>query len=656
MEKEKLIELTNKIIEVYEPPFGIEFILPRGYDISAQIIKANTAHNLSKKNKVVLFGVLSNFRVKYRGRLANIYANLSDETGSVMLNWTLSQKAGEFKCNILRNEFNGMNCQCLAEIDSYGEGVDRFVFLKKVKLKVSANIGLTQQSITPTPIYELKSKIKEFEIMEVIKEKIITYRKKSSLPVDIINKYQLPTVLESLQYIHGMKEIPVAHQIDFAEGKSLWNKRIQLEMIWNTLIAMDNESFNKASPRIKYNKEELIALEEKLPFNLTESQKKSLGNIFKTLQSGSFERMLLQGDVGSGKTLVSIFASYVVAKSAFNQIAVIAPSTVLATQLAEEYTHMLEPMGILVFKSAGTLKKREKTKIQKALNSDVPMVVVGTTSVNSFDFKRLGLLIIDEEQKMGVKSKDKLLNQLVSPYQILMSATPIPRSLAQAIYGNVKVVKIESKPAGRLPVLTKIIPNEHSLSQLFIFIAEQARLKLKTLFVAPSIASGELASIEDLVVACEKYLPGTKVGIINGSMKEEEISKTIDDFKNDDHHILIATSMVEAGFSVPNMTAVVIYGPDRFGLSQLHQIRGRGGRASGVQAYCALLPRKFELSDKARERLTFFSKNHDGFELSKTDLKNRGSGELMGKEQTGGGKLNFVEYQEEVMGMKKYIK
>lgn len=655
-ESNKTLEYIKKIKEIYDLPFGIEFLLPKSYDISGQLMKASQVYFTIDRSKVVLAGNISNFRVKHRGRLANIYADASDETGTVMLSWTTSSSAAEYKKNHFQKEFQGKLCQIIGIVDSYGQGQDRFIFLNKIKLETTTSSQNGTIKTKPIPIYELKKKIKDFQIAQALKYSVERYNEKSSFPKELIEKYKLPGIKESLKMLNGFYQIDPQNLQLFAEANTVWHKRVQLEMIWKTLNQMESESTNKTSPRVPYNKESLVKLESKLPFTLTMSQKHALGNIFKIFKKGIFERILLQGDVGSGKTLVSIFASFVMLSSKFNQVAVIAPSTVLATQLAEEYEHLLEPFGIKVFRLIGTTKKRDKTKIQKALEEECPVVIIGTTSVNSLKFSRLGLLIIDEEQKMGVKAKDNLLSQLVTPYQILMSATPIPRSLAQAIFGNVKVIKIKAKPKGRLPVLTKIIRNDNSLNALFAFIKTESQKGNKTLFVAPSISSGELASIEKIMALCKNHLEADSFAAIHGLMKETDIAKTIDEFKKGKYQILIATSMVEAGFSVPNMTTVVITGPDRFGLSQLHQIRGRGGRSAGTQAYCALLPLDYKLSPKAEERLQFFSKQHDGFELSAEDLKNRGSGELVGSVQSGGGKLNFIEYAEEVEEMRAYLR
>jgi len=651
-------KIIKKIKEKYDLPYGLLFLLPRGYEASFGISKISDALLFQDKTRVSVVGTISNIRIKPMTKISNIYANITDETGMMMINWISSNSKAEYKADAIRDEYLGKMCQVTGEISSFSSSGSRFVYLSKPSLSEINLNDISGSKMKAMPIYPLKSGVKKYEIEKMIKFFLSTENIKSSFPFEYEKNNNLPPLKESLEIIHGLKEVDSSLLPDFLSENTIWHKRIQLEMIWETLIQMKNEKVSEVSPVINFDKKSLIELEDKLPFDLTLSQKKALGVIFKTLSSGSFEKILLQGDVGSGKTLVSVFSSKIVLDSEFNQVAIIAPSTVLAKQLYEEYNHLLGK-NYNVFLAAGKIKVSEKKKIQKSLDSDKPTVIIGTTAVNSFSFPRLGLLIIDEEQKMGVKAKNKLLlDREVVPYQILMSATPIPRSLAQSIFGNVKIAKIESKPSGRLPVKTKIIKNEESLKKLFSFIKSESEKGRKTLFVAPSIASDEMASIEKVIDLCHGILgENFPIGIIHGEMTEKKIEEEIASFKNSEKQILIATSMVEAGFSVPDMSVVVIVSPDRFGLSQLHQIRGRGGRSAGLQAYCALLPLNdgFKLSDDALHRLEFFSREYDGFVLSNEDMKLRGTGELIGISQSGTGKLDFVSNINDVIALQQFL-
>lgn len=650
-------KIYKKIYDKYDLPYGLLFLLPRGYENTGIVISPSDARNLEDGTKVLIIGKINNFRVKHKTKISSIYADVVDNRGSVMVEWISSNFKAEAKKNILKSDFNERIVQVIGEVSSFPAGNGKFSYIRKVKLKEqigTQNINI--RTVIPVPIYTLKKGIKKFEIEKIIKNELKLI-KENDFPKELEIKYNIPTLKESMEFVHGLRCIEKKYLNTFLEGNSIWHKRIQLEMIWITLRQLEKEKINEKSPKIEYSKQELISFEKTLPFDLTISQKVSLKSIFNTFEKGIFQRILLQGDVGSGKTMVSIFASLVVSKSEYNQIAVIAPSTVLAKQLFEEYAKFLENENIQVFLATSKMRVKEKKAIQKALDSDEAVVVLGTTSVNGFEFSRLGLVLIDEEQKLGVKSKDKLLqDKYIVPYQILMSATPIPRSLAQSIFGNVKVAKISSKPEGRLDIGTKIIKNTESVKKMFSFIYKEAMNSKKTLFVAPSIGSSEMASVEKVEKLCRQYLgEDVPLGIIHGEMAEKDIENEIEIFKKSEKNVLIATSMVEAGFSVPDMTMVVIVGPDRFGLSQLHQIRGRGGRSKGLQAYCALFPLDFKLSEKANERLNFFCKEYDGFVLSQKDLETRGSGELIGSTQSGTGKVDFISNIRYVEEMKKYI-
>lgn len=649
----------KNVSEEYDLPFGLPFLLPRSYDLSGRRVSASDIPILAPGTKILMSGSVGNFRIKHRGRLASIYADFIDSTGKCMLSWIVSSKAAYGKEKFLIDETEGKFLQVNGETAAFGDGADAFRFVGKVTLSPidSSKGDVSSSSMLPSPIYPLRGSSKIHDVKNSIEYGLQHINTLSdNMPVSVEKRLLLPPLSESLQYVHGYNSVPPEHIRGFISMDSLWHKRVRTEMIWKTLFKLKKHSTKGVSSKMKFNRDEMKALEDTLPFTLTLSQKRSLKKIFEVFDGGVFKRILLQGDVGSGKTLVSIFSSLCVL-SHKKQVAVIAPSTVLAQQLFEEYKQWLSPFDICVEAAFGKMTIAKKKALQKKIDSTEKLVLIGTTTVNSFSFKELGLLIVDEEQKLGVEAKAKLLSQPGKniPYQILMSATPIPRSLASSIFGNIEVIKIESKPEGRLDVLTKIIRNKASADQLMEFIMKEINAGRKALVIAPSIESGEIASIESVQKMFFERFGAGIIGTIHGQMKDKEIEGVIDDYRKDKYHVIIATSMVEAGFSVPNISTVVITGPDRFGLSQLHQIRGRGGRSAGIQAYCALFPLDFTLSEKAYERLHFFSQNHDGFLLSAEDLKLRGSGELIGKGQSGGGDLNFIEHADEVQKLKQII-
>lgn len=647
-------KLVEKVNTLYDLPFETPaLLLPRAYDISAQETTLTNLVNFPDKSKVMTRGTVVNFRVKNSGRMSFVYADLHDINGNKqILQWASSAKAAHAKMHALQQETTNCRLQVTGTITSFEGQEGRVVFVSNPKMEAIETID--SPAMLPNPVYELKSGIKPFEIRSVVKEAIaFSDADVLSMPKLAEEALGLMPLKQALVYVHGLRGIDKEDLELFVNFESEYHQRVRYEMIWRTLKKIKELKMEGVSPQIYYNRSEMQSLEATLPFNLTIDQKSALGAIFEHFSSGIFKRILLQADVGAGKTVLSIFLSLAVVSSS-HQVAVMAPSTVLAKQLFEEYRNILEPAGVIIEFAAGNLTKKTRTRIQKILDKEEPCIIIGTTAVNGFEFKKLGLLVIDEEQKFGVADKDKLLKGEVLPYVLLMSATPIPRSIASGIYGGFEMIKLKSKPKGRLPVLTKIVRNEDSARKLFDLIEKEASEGRCSLIVCPSISSGEMASIEAMVNICSNRFEDEFYTCIHGQLKEKEISEKIDAFREGKHALLISTSMVDSGFSVPNLGVVVIAGPERFGLSGLHQLRGRAGRSAGLQGYCALYPLNFFLKDKANERLGFFAKNHDGFLLSAKDLKDRGSGDLTGKAQSQG-QINFIEYENEVKRVQNYI-
>lgn len=647
---------VDKIMDQYDLPshHDIPLLIPRAYDLAAREITINEIYSLPDKTKVMLRGSLVNFRIKERGKISIIYADLLDYAGRKQIcQWISSGRGAYGKMKALESELLGKETQIVASVYSYTSGNNRMVFLKEPKCDIIKRTY--DKTKIPVPIYQLKGTTKIYEIRKAIELTIKhASENKYSLPKNIEQSLGLMPLQDALSVIHGFEPISNEDFKDFEFNNSVYHQRVRMERIFRVLKKLKNDRSSGKSPIIIYDKEKMRELEKSLPFTLTVDQKKALGKIFKIFKRGEFKTSLLQGDVGSGKTATAIFASFSILEEGY-QVAVLAPSAVLATQLFEEYKELLKPYDIKVHLLAGKTTKKTRTAIEKSLKKDEKVVVIGTTAVNNLSFSKLGLVIVDEEQKFGVEAKRALLkNKNNLPYVIYMSATPLPRSLQSSIYGNYEVIKIEAKPQGRLPVKSKIIEDQNSAWKLLEFIKKEAEEKRVSLIIAPSISSGEMASVEKIEGICRQHFGENFFKTIHGQMKEKEIEKNIKDFRAGDFPLMIATSMVEAGFSHPDLSTVTIVGPDRFGMAQLHQMRGRAGRRSGLQGYCALWHLDFSLSPGARERLEYFTAHYDGFDLANKDMKTRGSGDLIGTSQSGG-EINFIEYAEEVELLKSYV-
>lgn len=644
---------AETLIERYGPPFGkLAFLLPRAYDTTAVPVSVPELPRFPDKTKVMLRGTLSNFRVKQSGRLCFVYADLYEGSVKQICQWPTSPSAAHAKMHALQCEAGTQRVQLVASVTSFtGREGERVIFVTNGKIApLSAEADL---SLFAMPVYELRQGTKPHEIKRAVTQALVESTGGDAMPDLIAARLGLPPLMESLKAVHGLAPVPEADIAAFAEMNTPWHRRITAELIWRTLRTIRGGKREGRCASLAYNPEAMRKLESTLPYTLTMDQKGALRDIFSVFASGDFKRMLLLADVGAGKTTVMVFAAYAVLQAG-KSVAVLAPSSVLAQQLFEEFAALLEPMGHPVL-FAAKMTKAQKTKLQKKLSEGEPCVVVGTTTVNGFDFPDLGLVCCDEEQKIGTEQKSALLQRNTGelPYQILSTATPIPRSLASTIYGSVQLVKMQNRPAGRLPIFTKVVGDETSAHHLFSLIRKEASLGRQALCVCPSISSGEMASVEEAESLCSTFLPGMHESI-HGQMKAKKVDERVARFKRGEFPVLIATSLVDSGFDVKNLSVVVVFSPDRFGLSMLHQIRGRVGRRAGLQGYCALYPTNFTLKTKAAERLDYFCKTHDGFALAQKDLQLRGSGELAGTKQSGG-EIDFVAHAELVEQIEQEI-
>lgn len=356
------------------------------------------------------------------------------------------------------------------------------------------------------------------------------------------------------------------------------------------------------------------------------------------MKKGKCETALIQGDVGSGKTIVAIMIMAAMAKSNYQSV-LVTPTSVLAEQHFQDIKELCEPFGLRIALLTSNIKASQRKKIIKDINNGDYDIIVGTHSVlnDSIEYNNLALIITDEEHKFGVSQREKLRNKTLGEvHSLSMSATPIPRTLATTFYGNsVNVYTIKEKPQGRLPVTTKI---ENDYESSFEFLNQEIKKGHQCYVVAPKIESGlgkqkNVLSVKQLTAMLEKYFnqhnPSVVVKSLTGKTKAEEKAVVLKDFCDNKIQILVSTTVIEVGVNVPNATIIAISNAEMFGLASLHQLRGRVGR-SNLQSYCLLI------SDKQdNQRLRALVETNDGFEIAKQDLKQRGSGDLTGVAQSG---------------------
>ena len=377
---------------------------------------------------------------------------------------------------------------------------------------------------------------------------------------------------------------------------------------------------------------------ECLPFTLTNAQKRVVREIHEDMKSGRQMNRLLQGDVGSGKTLVALLCALLAADNGF-QTCLMAPTEILANQHLETLTHLLQGMPqVHVALLTGSTTKKQRESLHASLRAGEIHILIGTHALieDEVQFARLGLVIIDEQHRFGVKQRSKLWNKSeLAPHVLVMTATPIPRTLAMTVHGDLSTSVIDELPPGRKPIYTQHYPISRRRS-VNDFIRQQVELGRQIYVVYPLIKENEKLDLQDLQngfnTLCETF-PTYRISMVHGQMKAKDKDAQMQRFVQGETQILVATTVIEVGVNVPNASVMIIENAERFGLSQLHQLRGRVGRGA-EQSYCLLLTRT-ELSKETRQRMDIMVATNDGFRIAEADLQLRGPGDMDGTLQSG---------------------
>ncbi len=450
------------------------------------------------------------------------------------------------------------------------------------------------------------------------------------LPADVVAASGTPGIADALRMVHRPASIPEA-----MEGRS---RLVFEELFFVQLLHQRARELGREKRKgITFvNKRTLTtALREGLPFQLTGAQVRAVREIFGDMTSDRRMQRLLQGDVGSGKTVVALFAALLAIENGF-QAAIMAPTELLAEQHHRTMTRMLEPMGTAPALLTGRLPARERKAIAARLASDEPVLVVGTHALvqESTTFSRLGFAAIDEQHRFGVEQRKVLGAKGEAPDVLLMSATPIPRSLALTLYGDLDLSILDERPPGRLPITTAL-RRESGRARVLQFIDRQVELGRQGYIVYPVIDESEKTDLKAATTMFEMFSAGPfatrRVALLHGRIPGDEREEIMRRFRDRELDLLVATTVIEVGIDVPNATVMLIEHPERFGLSQLHQLRGRVGRGA-EESYCILLG---DVSPDAAARLAIFTGTDDGFEIAREDLRLRGMGDLFGERQSG---------------------
>ena len=454
-----------------------------------------------------------------------------------------------------------------------------------------------------------------------------------TLPQEIISRHRLIGIREAISAIHSPQS---PAQLEQARLRLKFEELFYLQLDIQRYARKRNSAIQGFHfPRIGHFFNTFYS--EFLPFPLTNAQKRVIKEIRADMATGRQMNRLLQGDVGSGKTLVALLCM-LIALDNNTQACLMAPTEILATQHFETITKLVSAMGINVRLLTGSTRKKERAVIHEQLSDGSLHILIGTHAVieDNVRFHNLGFIVIDEQHRFGVAQRARLWTKnVIAPHVLVMTATPIPRTLAMTVYGDLDVSVIDELPPGRKPVVT-LLRYEEDRFKTYQGIGRQLRLGRQVYIVYPLIKENEKLDLKSLEDGCENICEtfrDYKVAFVHGQMKPQEKEYQMNLFASHEAHILVATTVIEVGVNVPNATTMLIENAERFGLSQLHQLRGRVGRGEG-QSYCILMSKR-KIAKDTRKRLELMTSTTDGFAIAEADMQMRGPGDIEGTMQSG---------------------
>jgi ATP-dependent DNA helicase RecG len=489
------------------------------------------------------------------------------------------------------------------------------------------------------PVYEAAGKVTTRALRTLVHRVLesVVIPKDDPIPEHIRTSLKLPDRAEATRTLHFPPEGSDLRLLNAFRSPAQY-RLIFEEFFWLECGLELKRAKARLQPGIQFQLTERVRerVKEMLPFKPTGAQKRVLGEIAHDMSQPHPMYRLLQGDVGSGKTLVAAEAAIIAIENGY-QVAVLAPTEILATQHYFYFKRLFQKLNYVTILMTGSQTAREKAQLRKLAAAGLAHVVVGTHALLEEDvaFKKLGLGIVDEQHRFGVEQRQALMEKGTHPDVLVMTATPIPRTLALTVYGDLDVSIIDELPPGRKPILTKNV-TEDRVEQVYSFLKQQIDAGRQAYVVYPVIEESETQAMKAAQKMFEHLstvvFPGVPVGLLHGKLPPAEKEAAMDPFQRGETKILVSTTVIEVGVDVPNATVMVIEQAERFGLAQLHQLRGRVGRG-GEQSYCILVTGK--LNDVAKERIRTLVESGDGFYIAEMDMKLRGPGEFFGTRQSG---------------------
>lgn len=581
------------------------------------------------------------------GRFMQLIASVSDGTANIEIRFLhfYPKMRERFKSGTLLR----LSGQVQQQPVQFGGGLQ--MLHPKIKDPITDTSELPS---TLTPVYPAGEHITQTWLRKRIDRAMLDVDLTDIVPASFTQSLSLPTLRDALKSLHHPS--PGADYEAYSERRTPEWRRLKFDELLAQQLTLRYAREVKSelqAPRLLGThgnlREKLTA---SLPFSLTGAQKRVLVEIYTDLAQNAPMNRLVQGDVGCGKTIVAALSALQAVDSGY-QAALMAPTEILAEQHYLKLKPLLEPLGVKVVLLTGSLRTKEKVLRQDMVASGQSQVVIGTHALiqDAVKFHKLGLAIVDEQHRFGVEQRLKLRNAVQEgtlPHLLMLSATPIPRTLAMSYLADIDVSVIDELPPGRTPIVTTLISMDRT-AEVTSAVQRAVSSGSQVYWVCPLIEDSEKSDLTAATLrrdALEQELPGCRVALVHGAMSAEEKQSIMNAFSSGEVDILVATTVIEVGVDVPNASVMIIEHAERFGLSQLHQLRGRVGRGS-KKSFCLLLYAP-NLSEVGKERLSVIRSSTDGFEIARQDLRLRGPGEFMGAKQSGAPLLRFADLDTDV--------
>lgn len=631
--KKKLNKLGIKTL------YDLFYYFPRGYENSAVYKKIKDVKDMEA---VVLKGKILSIQRRYiNTKKLMVVASFADETGVIELIW-------------FNNRYIYSNISSGDELVISGK-IKRTSKIQIINpsYKKSVNVSELKDEVELEPIYQLTSGLTQKKLREIMSKMIDKYSNllQENIPLDFLYTNKIMSRMQSIVNIHFPTN-QVA--LDLAIRRFTYEEIMILEMgiLKNKYIQSKN---NKNLYFLKDSKNLVREYLDNLPYELTNGQKKVISTVYSELKKGKIINRLIQGDVGCGKTVVALVIMLYMAENGY-QSAMMAPTEILAIQHYKNVASEYSKLNVRVELLTSSVKGKKKEKLLEDIKEGKVDIVIGTHSLieDNIIFKNLALTIIDEQHRFGVEQRNKLREKSNISNIIFMSATPIPRSLALTIYGDLDVSTITELPKGRKKIYTKCIISEEDKIKMYDFIRKKLSEGQQMYVVAPLIEKSEklkFASAMEVFEEIKNVFSNYRVSLLHGKLSNKEKDDIMKEFKNHNIDILVSTTVIEVGVDVHNSNIMLIKSAERFGLSSLHQLRGRVGRGNS-NGYC------FLETHEQKERLEILEKEIDGFKIAEEDLKLRNSGEIFGNRQSGISDLillDIVKNIKEIEEVKKFV-